>query len=112
MSCACDTGHGCGCHGGMSHYPGGGRLQSPATLGIRRRLRGLGAMSPSTAAAQVIGSDKQVNASSKSAIAAAAGALQLVDANGQPAYIPGTTECAAAQGIATGAQNDLKIGQT
>lgn len=108
MGCGCQSGRGCGCHG-MSHYPGGGRLQ---LLGIQRRLRGLGAMSPSAAAAQVIGSDKQVNAASKAAIAAAAGALQLVDGSGQPAYIPGTTECAAAQGIATGAQNNLKLAQT
>jgi hypothetical protein len=106
MSCACASGHDCGCHG-MSHYPGGGR-----SLGVHRRLRGLGAMSPSAAAAQVIGSDKQVNAGSKSAIASAAGALQLVDASGQPAYIPGTAECAAAQGTPTGAQTNLKLAQT
>lgn len=68
-------------------------------------------MAPSAAAAQVIGSDSHVNASSKTAIAASAGALQMVDANGQPAYIPGP-ECAAAQGTPTGAQNDLKLGQT
>jgi hypothetical protein len=108
--CGCDTGQDCGCHGGhaatMSHYPGGGR-----SLGVYRRLRGLGAMDPSTAAAQVIGSDKNVNAGSKSAIAASAGALQLLDANGQPAYIPGP-ECSAATGAPSGAQNDMKLAST
>lgn len=95
----------------MSHYPGGGRrLQS---LGIsRRRLRGLGAMDPSAAAAKVIGSDSHVNASSKSAIAAAAAAGHMVGAAGEIAYIPGSVDCAAAQGVPTGAQTDLKIAQT
>jgi hypothetical protein len=111
MGCACASGHDCGCHH-QGMYPGGGRYASPSTLGIRRRLRGLGAIDPSTAAAQVIGSDSKVTAAIKSVIVASAGTLQLVDTNGQPAYIPGTTECAAAQGIATGAQTDLKIAQT
>src|SRR5208282_2318858 len=111
MGCACDTGNDCGCHG-MSHYPGGGRLRSPATLGIRRRLRGLGAITASAAAAQVIGSDSHVNASSKTAIAAAAAAGHMVGAAGEVAYIPGTADCAAASGTPSGAQNDLKLVQT
>ena len=111
MGCACDTGNDCGCHG-MSHYPGGGRLRSPATLGIRRRLRGLGAITASAAAAQVIGSDSHVNASSKSAIAAAAAAGHMVGAAGEVAYIPGTADCAAAQGTPTSGQTDMKLAST
>jgi hypothetical protein len=106
MSCGCKSGHDCGCHG-MSHYPGGGR-----SLGVYRRLRGLGAMTASAAAAQVIGSDSHVNASSKSAILASASALMMLGAAGEVAYIPGSVDCAAAQGVATGAQNDMKIAQT
>jgi hypothetical protein len=108
MGCGCDTGHDCGCHSnGMSHYPGGGR-----SLGVYRRFRGMGAMDPSAAAAQVIGSDSHVNAGSKTAIAAAAAAGHMVGAAGEVAYIPGTVDCAAAQGIPTGAQTDLKLAQT
>ena len=69
-------------------------------------------MSPSAAAAQVIGSDKNVNAGSKTAIAAAAAAGHMVGAAGEVAYIPGTVDCAAAKGTPTGAQNDLKLAQT
>jgi hypothetical protein len=104
--CGCQDGHDCGCHG-MSHYPGGGR-----SLGVYRRLRGLGAMSPSAAAAQVIGSDSHVNAGSKTAIAAAAAAGHMVGAAGEVAYIPGTVDCAAATGAPSGAQTDLKLAQT
>jgi hypothetical protein len=111
MGCGCDTGHDCGCHGGG---------QSPALLGVRRslhgsayrRMHGMGAMDPSAAAAQVIGSDSHVNAGSKTAIAAAAAAGHMVGAAGEVAYIPGTVDCTAAQGIPTGAQQDLKIAQT
>jgi hypothetical protein len=113
MSCGCDTGHDCGCHSNtMSHYPGGGRYRSPSSLGVYRRLRGLGAITASAAQAQIVGSDSHVNASSKAAILASAGALQMLDASGQPAYIPGSVDCKAAQGIPTGAQTDLRIGQT
>jgi len=105
MSCGCQSGHDCGCSSSA-------RPNTVTTLGIRRRLHGLGAMSPSAAAAQVIGSDKNVNAGSKTAIAAAAAAGHMVGAAGEVAYIPGTVDCAAAQGTPTGAQNDLKLAQT
>src|SRR5271167_2419423 len=115
MGCGCDTGQDCGCHGGMSHYPGGGR-----SLGVYRRFRSLsgsayrrlGAMDPSAAAAQVIGSDSHVNAGSKTAIAAAAAAGHMVGAAGEVAYIPGTVDCAAATGAPSGAQNDMKLVST
>ncbi len=98
MSCGCQSGHDCGCHGrGVSGY---------------RRFRSFGALDPSSAVTQVVGSDTQVNAGSKAAILASAQRLQMLDANSQPAYIPGGTECTAAQGVPSGAQTDLKIGQT
>jgi len=105
MSCGCDTGHYCGCSSSA-------RPNTVTTLGIRRRLHGLGAMAPSAAAAQVIGTDKNVNAGSKTAIAAAAAAGHMVGAAGEVAYIPGTADCAAASGTPSGAQNDLKLVQT
>jgi hypothetical protein len=69
----------------------------------------MGAITAAAAAAQV--TESKVTTSGKAAILASAGALQMLDANGQPAYLPGP-ECAAAQGVPTGAQSDLKLGQT
>jgi hypothetical protein len=80
MSCGCQSGHDCGCH-------------APALYGWH-----LGAMDPATAAAQIIGSDSHVNASSRAAIQASAQAGQMLNANGQPAYIPGTGDCSAVNG--------------
>lgn len=57
--------------------------------------RGLGALDPATAARQIIAAQSGLNASSKTAIAASAQAGQMLDANGKPAYIPGTPDCAA-----------------
>jgi hypothetical protein len=75
-------------------------------------MRGLGAITAAAAQAQAIGTDKNVNAASKAAILASATALQMVDSSGQPAYIPGTAECAAASGTPGGAQTDMKLAST
>ena len=69
----------------------------------------LGAIDAATAAAQVIGSDSHVNASSRSAIQASAGAGVMLDAAGNPAYIPGTVDCAA---VSSPGSTDLKLAQT
>jgi hypothetical protein len=105
MSCHCQSGHDCGCHGSAMS---GGYVRR----GRYVRMSGLGAMTPAAAQAQIVGSDSHVNASSKSAILASANAMQMLDASGNPAYIPGSVDCTAAQGIPTGAQTDLKLGQT
>jgi hypothetical protein len=55
-------------------------------------------MDPAAAAAQVIGSDTHVNASSKAAILASAQAGQMLDARGLAAYIPGSVDCSAVNG--------------
>lgn len=86
MACGCQYGQDCGCGG---HHP----LQ-----GYRRPRRRLGALDPASAAAQVIGTDSHINASSKSAINASAAAGQMLDASGQPAYIPGSGDCSAVNG--------------
>jgi hypothetical protein len=81
------------------------------TAQSRRTLLGrLGALDPATAAQQVISSQPALNASSKQAITASAAALTMLDASGNPAYIPGTADCSAA-GPQTG-PNDLQLAQT
>ncbi len=84
MGCGCQSGNDCGCGG-----------HAPVLHGYSWQL---GAMDPAAAAAQVIGSDTHVNASSKAAILASAQAGQMLDARGQAAYIPGTVDCSAVNG--------------
>lgn len=89
--CGCQCGGACGCgDDGLSGWL-------------------LGAIDAATAAAQVIGSDSHVNASSRSAIQASANAQVMLDASGQPAYIPGTVDCAA---VTSPGSTDLKLAQT
>jgi hypothetical protein len=94
MGCGCQPGEDCGCHSG-------------ALQGYSWRL---GAMDPAAAAAQV--TEAKVTASGKAAILNSAQRLQMMGASGEVAYIPGTVDCAAADGVPTGQQNDLKLGQT
>jgi len=82
MACGCQSGNDCGCGG-----------HAPVLYGWH-----LGAMDPATAAAQIIGTDKNVNASSKTAIQNSAAAGQMLDAGGQAAYIPGSADCSAVNG--------------
>jgi hypothetical protein len=60
------------------------------------RLSGFGAMDPAAAAAQI--TESKVTASGKAAILASAGAGQMLDDAGQPAYIPGSADCSAVNG--------------
>lgn len=110
MSCGCQTDQ-CACHGG--HAAPAPAAQPDWTLAEflanAAGLAGLGAITPDAAAAQVIGSDAHVNASSRSGILASARAGQMVNASGSPAYIPGTADCASATG---GGSNNLKLVQT
>jgi hypothetical protein len=94
MRCGCDSGNDCGC-------------QDSSLRGYHWHL---GAMTPAAAAAQV--TESKVTASGKAAILNSALRLQMMGASGEVAYIPGTVDCAAAQGVPTGAQNDLKLVQT
>jgi len=77
----------------------------------------LGALSPADATNVVfptakIKSGAGHNQSIWDVIQKSAAAGQMVDQAGNPGYIPGTNECAAAQGVASGAQNDMKLVST
>jgi hypothetical protein len=67
----------------------------------------LGALDPGSAASQVTSS--HVTSSGRSAIILAAQKGMLVDNAGNPAYIPGTSECAAS-GISTGSRDLALVG--
>jgi hypothetical protein len=107
--CGCQTGEDCGCHSG-------------ALRGYRWHLGGtfmgsLAAISPADAANQVfptakIRSGAGHNQSIWNSLQLAAQTGQMVGAAGEIAYIPGTVDCAAASGVPSGAQNDLKLVQT
>jgi hypothetical protein len=112
MSCGCQDGRHassvpgqrCGCH-------------APSLRGYRWHLSGLAALSPADAANQVfptakIRSGAGHNQSIWNSLQLAAQTGQMVGAGGEIAYIPGTADCAAASGVPTGAQNDLKLTQT
>lgn len=89
MMRGCQCGGVCGdCQGGLSGW--------------------LGALAPADAVAQAIGSDSHVNTSSRAAILASANAEQMLDASGQPAYIPGSADCAA---VSSPGSNNLNLVQ-
>jgi hypothetical protein len=110
MSCGCQGGACCDGQGHNSAQPQESPWSLAQVFSELSSLTGLGSIAPADAVTQIIGSDKNVNASSRSAILASAGAGQMLDANGAPAYIPGTAECASATGQS--GSNNLKLIQT
>jgi hypothetical protein len=103
MGCGCQTGKRCACdhNRGMHGY----------------YVPGLGAITPADATNQVfptakIRSGAGHNQSIWNSIQLAATQGQMVGAGGEIAYVPGTADCAAAAGVTSGAQNDMKLVST